>query len=74
MSSYVNYIEAEDIYVLTEDVYHSVMDQLGIVDRCIIQDANGSRNTRFGVGLYMSIEKALIDHIEVLKEEENEII
>ena len=71
MSKYSDYIEADDIYVLTEDIYYSVMDQLDIADKCMIQDADGSRNTEYGVGLYISIEQAIIDHIEMLKGEKD---
>ncbi len=42
-----------------------------IADKCMIQDADGSRNTEYGVGLYMSIEQAIIDHIEMLKGEKD---
>ena len=71
MSNYSDYIEADDIYILTEDIYYSVMDQLDIADKCMIQDADGSRNTEYGVGLYISIEQAVIDHIEMLKGEKD---
>jgi hypothetical protein len=71
MSNYSDYIEADDIYVLTEDIYYSVMDQLDIADKCMIQDADGSRNTEYGVGLYIAIEQAVIDHIEMLKGEKD---
>jgi hypothetical protein len=37
----------------------------------MIQDADGSRNTEYGVGLYIAIEQAVIDHIEMLKGEKD---
>ncbi len=43
-------------------------------NECMIQDADGSRNTEYGVGLYIAIEQAVIDHIEMLKGEKIEII
>ncbi len=41
MSNYSDYIEADDIYVLTEDIYYSVMDQLDWANLFLIHQTVG---------------------------------